>query len=41
MKPPPFLLGAALLFWGWQSDLLVPGIVMATVLEGARFIKGR
>ena len=41
MKPPPFLLGAALLFWGWQSDLLVPGIVMAAVLEGARFLKVR
>ncbi len=41
MKPPPFLLGAALLFWGWQSGLLVVGAIMAGVLESARFIKVR
>lgn len=41
MKPPPFLLGAALLFWGWQSGLLIPGAIMAGVLEGARFTKAR
>jgi hypothetical protein len=41
MKPPPFLLGAALLFWGWQSDFLIPGAVMALVLEAARFVRLR
>jgi hypothetical protein len=41
MKPPPFLLGAALAFWGWQSDLLIPGVVMALIAEAARFTKGR
>jgi protein-glutamine gamma-glutamyltransferase len=41
MKPPPLLLGAALLFWGWQSGMLVVGAAMAVVLEGARFIKAR
>jgi len=41
MKPPPFLLGAALLFWGWQSGLLIVGAVMAVVLESARFVKAR
>lgn len=41
MKRPPFLLGAALLFWGWQSGLLIVGIIMAGVLESARFIKVR
>src|SRR5262245_34953708 len=41
MKPPPFLLGAALLFWGWQSGLLVVGAVMAVILESPRFIKAR
>ena len=41
MKPPPFLLGAALLFWGWQSDLLLVGGVLAVVFESARFIKAR
>jgi hypothetical protein len=41
MKPPPLLLGAALLFWGWQSDFLVVGAMMAVVLESARFVKAR
>jgi len=41
MKTPPFLLAAALLFWGWQTGFLLAGIVMAVVLESARFIKGR
>jgi hypothetical protein len=41
MKTPPFLLGAALLFWGWQAGHLVEGATMAAVLEGARFIKAR
>jgi len=38
MKPPPLLLGATLLFWGWQAELLVVGAVLAALLEGARFI---
>jgi hypothetical protein len=41
MKPPPLLIGAALLFWGWQTDYLVAGAVMAVVIESARFIKVR
>jgi len=41
MKTPPFLLGAALLFWGWQRGHLVEGAAMAAVLEGARWIKAR
>src|SRR3954463_11685774 len=41
MKPPPFLLGATLLFWGWQTGFLLVGALMGAVLEGARFIKGR
>jgi hypothetical protein len=41
MKTPPFLLGAALLFWGWQTDFLIPGAIMAVILEGSRFIKMR
>src|SRR5436190_6695271 len=41
MKTPPLLLGAALLFWGWQTDFLVPGAIMAVVLESSRFIKLR
>ncbi|MBI3852123.1 MAG: transglutaminase domain-containing protein [Verrucomicrobia bacterium] len=41
MKPPPLLLGAALLFWGWQSDLLLVGALLAVVLESARLTKAR
>jgi hypothetical protein len=41
MRTPPFLLGAALLFWGWQTGLLWVGALMALVLESARFVKER
>jgi hypothetical protein len=41
MKPPPFLLGATLLFWGWQSGFLIIGAAMAVALESARFVKAR
>ena len=41
MKPPPFLLGAALLFWGWQTGFVLPGALMALALEGARWLKAR
>ncbi len=41
LKPPRFLIGAALLFWGWQSNLLLAGALMALILEGARWSKTR
>jgi protein-glutamine gamma-glutamyltransferase len=41
MKTPSLLLGAGLLFWGWQTGHLVEGAVMATVLEGAQWVKAR
>lgn len=41
IKTPPFLLGATLLFWGWQSDFFAAGVVMALVLEAAQFVKVR
>jgi len=41
MKPPPLLLGAALLFWGWQSDLLLVGALMGVILESARLTTAR
>jgi len=41
MKPPPFLLGASLLFWGWQTGLLAAGAAMAVVIESARWIPAR
>lgn len=41
MKPPPFLLAAALLIWGWQTGLLAFALLMAVVLEAARWIEWR
>ncbi len=41
MKSPPFLLGAALLFWGWSTGFLAMGVLMAAVLEGARWVGAR
>ena len=41
MKTPPLLLGATLLFWGWQTGHLAEGAVMAAVLEGAQWSKAR
>lgn len=41
MKTPPFLLGAALVFWGWSANMLIPSIIMAVLLEGAHLLKTR
>jgi protein-glutamine gamma-glutamyltransferase len=41
MKPPPFMLFAALLFWGWQTDFLFIGGALGVVLELPRFVKFR
>jgi transglutaminase-like putative cysteine protease len=41
MKTPPFLIFATLLFWGWQSDLLLVGAVLGVVLESSRFTNWR
>ena len=41
LKPPPFLIGAVLLFWGWQTGFLLVAAVLALVLEGSRFTKLR
>lgn len=41
MKTPPFLLGGVLLFWGWQSDLFLPALGMAVILESARWVRVR
>ena len=40
-RTPPFLLLAALLFWGWQSGYWQAGAVMGIVLEWARFSRTR
>lgn len=37
MKTQPFLLLAALLFWGWLSGFLLVGVIMGVFLEAARF----
>lgn len=41
MKPPPLLLGAALLFWGWQTDFFKLALLLAVVLESARVTRLR
>ena len=41
VKTPPFLLLAALLFWGWQSGFLLAGAIAGLVLESARWLKAR
>lgn len=41
MKPPPFLLGAGLLFWGWQGGFPITAALLAIVLESARWIHVR
>lgn len=39
MKTPPFLLGATLVFWGWQTGFLTAGILMGFLLECPRWFR--
>jgi len=41
MRPPPLILGAALLFWGWQCGQLWAGASMAILLEFSHLVRGR
>ena len=41
MIAPPFLLGGALLFWGWQTAMWLPALVLAIVLESVRYAPWR
>ena len=41
MKTPPLILLATLLFWGWQSNLVVYGAIAGVLLEASRWIKFR
>ena len=41
MKTPRFFLGAILLFWGWQTELLWVAVFPAIILESARTMKTR
>ena len=38
---PPLLLAAVLVFWGWQTGLWPAAVVMAALLEGARWVPWR
>ena len=38
---PPGLLGAALVFWGWQTGFLAVGVVMAALSEGRHLVRSR
>jgi hypothetical protein len=37
MKMPPYLIGGALLFWGWATGHFLLGMLLALVLEGGRW----
>ena len=41
MKTPPLLLGLTLLFWGWQTGLLILAVPLAALLEAAGFTTRR
>jgi hypothetical protein len=41
MTMPPFLIAAALAFWGWQSGHLAAGIALGIALEAPRYLKLR
>jgi protein-glutamine gamma-glutamyltransferase len=41
MKPPPLLLGATLLFWGWQIGLPWVGAALGVLVEAAWVLKAR
>ena len=40
-RPPPLLLGAALVFWGWQTGYLVPSILCAAIVELRHLVRSR
>jgi transglutaminase-like putative cysteine protease len=41
MRTPPFLLGATLVFWGWQIGMPVVGAVLAVAVEAARWVPAK
>ena len=41
MRTPPLLLGAAVLFWGFQTGIRVVDVLIACVLEGSRLVPWR
>jgi len=41
MNTPPFLMGAVLLFWGWQTGMLPIALPAAAILEASRWVRWR
>jgi transglutaminase-like putative cysteine protease len=41
VSAPPLLVGAAVVFWGWEAGLLLPALFVALVLESARALTWR
>ena len=41
LSTPPFLIGAALLFWGWQTGMTSLAVLMAVAVESAHWTKWR
>jgi protein-glutamine gamma-glutamyltransferase len=41
MTAPPFLIGAALAFWGWQTGHLAAAILLGIALEAPRYLRLR
>ena len=41
MKSPPFLIGAALVFWGLETGLFIPGAALALAAESPRWLGWR
>jgi protein-glutamine gamma-glutamyltransferase len=41
VSPPPLLLGAGLIFWGWQTGFLFVAVPLAVLIEAARALTWR
>ncbi|MDH3348573.1 MAG: transglutaminase-like domain-containing protein [Desulfobulbaceae bacterium] len=41
MNIPVLLLASVIVFWGWQIDQLLVGVILAIIMEGARLTKTR
>jgi transglutaminase-like putative cysteine protease len=41
LRTPPGLMFAVLLFWGWQTNLFLMGLLLGVVIEGSRIIQSR
>jgi len=41
MATPPFLIGVALVFWGWQTGMLGVALIMAVAVEASHWTKWR